>query len=143
MFLLLFCACSTLRLKPAKFAWPVESVLMVDSKANVTDERYSISFNTAEVFYEEFKDSTGFKDTEIRLLRNINGYYFLTAISFKNVYVFEIDDGDLVLENKILVDAKGLENPALNQREAFVELISGKIKLLLTEDGIHMNEDKE
>jgi len=141
--IILFNACSTLRLKPANFAWPVESVLQADENGIITNERYSLSFNTAGVFYEEFKDSAGYKNTEIRLLRNTNGYYFLTAMNFKNVYVFEIDDGDLVLENKILVDANGLENPALNQREAFVELISGEIKLFLTKDGIHMDEDKK
>ena len=140
---LLFGACSSLKLNPANFAWPVESVLKADENGVISEERYSLSFNAAGVFYEEFKDSSAHRNSEIRLLRNANGYYFLTAMNFKNVYVFEIDDGDLILENKILVDANGLNDPVLNQRDPFIELQSGEIKLFLTNDGIHMDEGKK
>ena len=52
----------------------------------------------------------------------------------------EADDGALVLENKIQVSETGLKNPALNQREPYVELIDGTEKLLLTNDGIYRTE---
>ena len=70
----------------------------------------------------------------------MNGCYFITSEQFKNVYVFEADDGALVLENKIQVSETGLKNPALNQREPYVELIDGTEKLLLTNDGIYRTE---
>ena len=89
---LLLVACSGLRLQPANFAWPVESVLRVYNNGEVADERYSISFNTAGIFYEEFGDSTAYIGADIRLICNNDGFYFLTGEIFKNVYVFIIDE---------------------------------------------------
>ncbi len=137
LFPILFYACSSLKLQPANFGWPVESVLMVDRNGNVTDDRYSISFNTINVFLEEFGDSTDYINSEIRLLRNNNGFYFLTGEEFKNVYVFIIDDDALVLVNKIFVSESGLINPALNQRPPYIELINGEDIIYLTNKGIY------
>jgi hypothetical protein len=106
----------------------------------VTDERYSISFNTAGVFYEEFKDSSLAAGSEIRLLCDNKSYYYLTAENFKNVYVFVIDDGSFILENQIGVSESGLIEPALNQRNPFIELISGEESIYLTNEGIYRNK---
>ena len=70
----------------------------------------------------------------------MNGYYFITANKFKNVYVFKADDGELVLENKILISESGMETPAMNQRKPFVELIDGDKTYNLTRDGIDRTE---
>jgi hypothetical protein len=133
-------ACSTLTLKPTNFAWPVEEVLKINDDGRVTEDRYAIEFNTKGIFHEEFNDSSAYKNKELRILRNMNGCYFITSEQFKNVYVFKADDGALVLENKIQVSETGLKNPALNQREPYVELIDGTEKLLLTNDGIYRTE---
>jgi hypothetical protein len=138
---LIITACSALRLEPAYFAWAVESVLQTDETGVVTDERYSLSFNTAGVFYEEFKDSATCINSEIRLLRDNNGYYYLTGEKFKNVYVFVIDDGSFKLSSQIPVSESGLVNPALNQRSPFIELLDGENSLYLTNKGIY--EDKK
>ncbi|RJP70968.1 MAG: hypothetical protein C4539_05460 [Ignavibacteriales bacterium] len=136
-----FTGCTTLALKPADFAWPVESVLKVDAQGNVTENRNSLSFNTKELFLEETEDSSAFQNKEIRLIRDVKGYYYITADNFKNVYVFKDDDGTLSLEDKILVSESGINNPAFNQRQPFIELLNGEDKILINNDGI--SDEKE
>ena len=136
----LFAACSALFLQPANFAWPIESVLPVDENGMVSDERYSLSFDTKALFYEEFNDSSSYNEKEIRILRDVNGFYFVTANKFNNVYVFKMNYGAMVLENKIFISEFGVENPALNQRVPYVELIDGDRSLYLTNTGIDRNK---
>jgi hypothetical protein len=134
--LLFIAACSTLTLQPANFSWPIETVLPIDSDGNVSEERYSLKFNTAGLFFEEFQDSLAFRGKELRLIRDNKGYYFMTAVSFKNVYVFKAHDGTMTKTNKILISEAGMQNPVFNQRDPFIELIDGLTKLNLTNEGI-------
>ncbi|GBD88036.1 hypothetical protein BMS3Abin03_01970 [bacterium BMS3Abin03] len=133
-------ACSTLKLQPADFAWPVESVLAADNNGTVSEDRYSIMFDIQGLFYEEFQDSSAYKGKEIRLLRDVNGFYFITSAGFKNVYVFKMDYGALVLDNKIFVSETGIQSPALNQRSPYIELIDNGKSLYLTNTGIYRNK---
>jgi len=84
-----FTACSVLTLTPANFAWPIESVLQVNDEGEVSEERYSFSFDAKGLYYEEFEDSLAYLDRELRIIRDVQGYYFITGIKFKNVYVFK------------------------------------------------------
>ena len=136
LLLVIAAACSTLRLQQADFAWPIESVISVDESGKVSDERYSISFDTEGLFYEELEDSSAYVGKEIRILRDINGYYFITAEKFKNVYVFQMENGAMVLNNKIFISEFGIEAPALNQRTPYIELIDGGKSLYLTNNRI-------
>jgi hypothetical protein len=134
---ILLAGCSTLILKPADFAWPIESVLKVDDNGNVQEKRFSFSFNTSELFLNETGDSLGYKNKELRIIRDGKGYYFMTADNFKDVYVFNAIDGTFSLKNKIEIsDSTGMENPALNQRLPYIELIYGNRKINLTDEGI-------
>ncbi|MGD8782191.1 MAG: hypothetical protein PVH88_24900 [Ignavibacteria bacterium] len=129
-------SCSSLTLKPADFAWPVEAVLTADENDTVEDKRYSISFNVSQIYLSEFGDSTFTGPKEIRVIRNTNGFYFVTAKEFKNVYVFEPGNGSLSLNNKILISEQGLRNPAMNQRSPYIELIDGDKSYNLSSKGI-------
>ena len=133
-------ACSTLKLQQADFAWPVESVIDVDENGKASDDRYSISFDTKGLFFEETEDSSAYEGKKIRILRDINGYYFITAEKFKNVYVFQMDNGSMALRNKIFISEFGIENPALNQRSPYIELIDSGKNLYLTNNGIDRNK---
>ena len=136
-------ACSTLMLKPADFAWPVESVMKVDNNGNVQENRYSISFNTQNLFLQETGDSLGYKNKELRVIRNEKGYYFMTANNFKDVYVFNPAEGALQLKNKIEIsDSVKMQNPAFNQRPPYIELIYGSNHVNLTADGIAEEDQK-
>lgn len=134
--LILFAACSTLKLEPADFAWPLESVLKVDDNGSVKDERYSFSFDTRGLFFAENNDSLSYKGKNVRILRDKKGYYFMTSNKFKNVYVFEVVDGALQLKNKIFISEFGIADPAFNQRPPNVELIDGGKSLYLDNNGI-------
>lgn len=134
-------ACSVLSLQPANFAWPLESVLPIDEDGNVTEDRYSIEFNTIGLFVEEFQDSLSYKGKELRIIRDNQGYYFITASNFKNVYVFNTQDGALVLNNEILISETGIQNPAFNQRSPNIELIDGDKTYKLTYEGIEKGKE--
>jgi hypothetical protein len=129
-------SCSVLTLQPANFSWPLESVLPVDNNGKVIDDRYSIEVNTVGLFFEEFQDSLSYKGKEIRMIRDNQGFYFMTASNFKNVYVFKADEGKLVQENKIFISEFGLKTPAFNQRDPYIELVDGTNKMNLTHKGI-------
>ena len=105
---------------------------------NIIEEvRYAISFRVAGLATEEFSDSTALKGHSLRMLRSVEGYYFVTAPNFKNVYVFTPGASELDMKTKIEVSKTGLKSPALNQRPPYVELIDGKnFKVLLRNDSI-------
>ena len=135
--LLTYTACSSLNLQTVDFSWPVESVLLVNKEGNVIDQRYSIEFNTIPLFYEEHKDSSAYIGKEVRLICDRQGFYYLTADEFKNVYIFQAEDGELILENKIPISETGIVRPAFNQRGKFIELVDANNKVLsLTHNGI-------
>lgn len=135
--ILIYTACTTLTLQSADFSWPLESVLPVDANGNVIEQKYSVEFNTLPVFFEEFQDSSAYMGKKIRLIRDKQGYYYLTAENFKNVYVFRANDGELSLQNKIPISESGIINPAFNQRTTYIELVDGdNNKLSLTHEGI-------
>jgi hypothetical protein len=130
-------ACSTLTLKSADFAWPIENALKVDSKGKIEEQRFSFSVNVKPLFFEEFKDSTNYIGKEIRIIRDRAGYYFITGKDFKNVYVFKPIENGMQLENKIVIsEQKGLTNPAFNQKAPNIELLDNPNKYLLNFKGL-------
>ncbi len=131
-----FYNCSSLTLKPAEFGWPLEAVLKTDNQGFVKEVRHSVSFDTKELFLEEIQDSLGYAGKTLRLIRNNEGYYFMTAADFKNVYVFGADKNSFVLKKKIQIDETGMSDPIFNQRSLYIELITNGKSFRLTSDGI-------
>lgn len=129
--------CSPLVLKPADFAWPIEDVLKSDSLGMVHEDRYNLSFSIKPLLYSEMKDSVDVSNRVIRLIRGVDGHYYITGPKFKNVYVFSQGEGGLTLNRKIPVSKEGLTSPAFNQRIPYIELLNGNDKpIFLTKDGI-------
>lgn len=138
---LILSGCGGLALRPAEFAWPFESVFKVDSKGLAKEEeepaRYFIKFNAKPLLFEETGDSVHVADRTFRVIRDGEGYYYITGKDFKNVYVFGSAEGALTLQNKIMVSEKGLESPAFNQRPPYIQLLNGKeASKLLNKDGV-------
>jgi hypothetical protein len=135
---MLLAGCSNLILKPADFSWPVEVVLKPDNNGIVQEKRYALTFNSANLFLSETGDSLGYKDKELSIIRNPEGYYFMVADNFKNVYVFYPDEGSLSLTNKIEIsDSTGMTAPSFNQRPPYVELTYDNNKeIYLTSKGV-------
>lgn len=136
IFSLIFSACSSLSLKPADYSWPIENVLKVDNKGFVEEQRYSFTLKVKSLLFEEFADSTNFVGKEIRIIRDKIGFFYITGANFKNVYVFETEEGAMELEKKILVNEKGLNSPAFNQKTPYIELLDGQNKYLLNNKGL-------
>ena len=135
--------CSSLALAPVQYQWPIESVLTVDGKGMVEETRYNMTFNVKPLLFAETADSVHVNGIELRVIRDMSGYYFMTAPKFKNVYVFASDEGKLKLAAKIMVSEKGLTSPALNQRAPHIQLLNGKDKpILLSKDGIQQGGQK-
>ena len=139
--MLVLTGCGGLALRPAEFAWPFESVYKVDSKGIATEEeepaRYFVKFNAKPLLFEETGDSVHVADRAFRVIRDGQGYYYVTGKDFKNVYVFSSAEGALTLQTKILVSEKGLESPAFNQRPPHIQLLNGKdTPKMLDKDGI-------
>jgi hypothetical protein len=133
---LLATGCSSLTLESANFSWPIENELKVDAGGMIQENRYRVSFNVKPLLYEETKDSVDIAGRLIDIIRDVQGYYYLTGPKFKNVYVFQQAEGCLVLENKIAVSENGLLSPGFNQRTLYIELVNGSdIPLMLTKDG--------
>lgn len=124
--LLFVAGCSQLTLEPADFAWPIETVLNIDDEGFVQENRYSISINVKELFIAETQDSSSYQDASIRIIRDTKGFYYITATTFKNVYLFNADNGKLVLEKVVFVTEFGLDLPAFNQRKPYIEVLDGE-----------------
>ena len=124
-------------LAPGDFSWPVESVLKVNDKGVVQDQRYNFSLNVKNLLFAETQDSADVTKWSLRMIRDTKGYFYITAAKFKNVYVFEQAEAGLKLSKTILISAAGMETPAFNQRLPFVQLINGsEPPVLLSKDGI-------
>jgi hypothetical protein len=138
---IMLAGCGGLALRPAEFAWPFESVFKVDAKGVAAEEeepgRYFVKFNAKPLLFEETGDSVHVADRTFRVIRDGEGYYFITGKSFKNVYVFSSAEGALTLHTKIAVSEQGLDSPAFNLRPPHVQLLNGKDKpKMLTKDGV-------
>lgn len=138
--ILLISACSSVMLKPADFAWPVESVLTTNADGAVTIDRYSTTFNTTNLFQTEFSKSSNGINKEVRLIRGADGYYYLTAPGFKHVYLLYAKEGALILEDKFLITENGLSAPVFNQRKPDIELRDGETVYLINNDGLKGEE---
>jgi len=143
LLLIILPACSSLTLAPADFSWPVESVLKVNEDGFVNEDRYSLVFDSKNLFLEETGDSMAYQNKDLRIIRDNKGFYYITSNSFKNIYVFTGDDGELNLENKIPISETGISQPAFNQRSPYVELVYGDKKQMLSHDGIVNEEENE
>jgi hypothetical protein len=134
---LVLTSCSTITIENVQFGWPVEVVATVDNANHVSSDRYGISFSVAKIAEREMNDSTALAGKLIRVLRNDEGYYFVTAAGFKNVYVFAPGEDRLSTESIIEVSSTGLQNPKLNLRPPYVEVLdNGGVHKLLTHSAI-------
>jgi hypothetical protein len=142
--LLFTSACKTFEVKNVNYAQQVESVLIPTESGDVTDSRYGISFNILPFQYQEMQDSSSVQVSEVRLIRNQNGFYFITANGFNNVYVMEPITNGLKLKEKISVSENGLIKPAFNLRTPFVQLVDVETSEIVTlnEKGIRKEESK-
>ena len=131
-----------LTLKPVDFSWSYESVLTADSAGYVRAEPKTIAFNAGELFRAETKDPAAAAGTIVRIIRDYDGYYFITAPGFKHVYIFNGAKGELTLKKKVLIAEQGMEKPFFNRRDLGIELVANGQAFLLSRKGIISGEKK-
>ena len=142
LFAVLTAGCNSLILKPGDFSWPVESALKVNEKEIIQDARHCFSVNVKALSFAEFKDSSAIKSL-VRVIRDAEGYYYITAAKFKNVYIFEDAEGSFQLKKLVPVKEQGLESPAFNQRAPYIQLVNANDPVLMfNKEGIHEGEKK-
>lgn len=131
--------CSSLQLQPADFSWAAEEIIEVGTKGMVDAKRYSVAFNVTALLAKEFAaDSMAAKNTtEVRLIRDKAGFYYLTGKKFKNVYVLAQSDGALSVSNTLMISAeKMMDDPKFDQKDSYIELWNGKDKFQLSKGGV-------
>jgi hypothetical protein len=136
---LLVGGCSSLMLQPADFSWAAEEILDVNNSGMVSAPRYSVEFNVMPLLQKEFGvDTVQAQETKvIRLIRDKEGFYYVTASKFKNVYVFKQGEGALALSNTISIsEDKPMDDPKFNQKNMYIELLNGDSKVQLSKGGI-------
>lgn len=138
VFMLLFVtACSSsLVIQHVDYSQPLETVLHPNSKGVVNDVRQGLSFNVKPLQYAETKDTTSVTVSDIHVIRGTDGYYYVTAPGFKDVYIMAPAESKLETKKKVLVSQSGLTNPAFNQRKPYIELLDNGNVYNLTKDGL-------
>lgn len=131
-------ACSSsLVIQNVNYAQPVESVLKPDANGMVKDMRYAVSFDVTPLLKSETaKGSETMSVQEVHVIRGHEGFYYVTAPGFKDVYIMAPGDGTLKTKKKVLVNKDGLSNPAFNQRNPVIQLVDGSNTYSLTIKGL-------
>ena len=128
--------CASVTIKPVDFSWPFESVLTTDADGVVRGEPKTIGFDTKELFRAETKQQGPAADKTLRIIRDKEGYYYVTSPGFKYVYIFDSGPGKLTLKKKVLIAKEGIEKPFFNRRDQGIELGANGRVYLLSKKGI-------
>lgn len=105
------------------YSQSIESVLVPNDKGVVEDVQHGLKFNVKPLQYMETQDTSSVTVHQIRYIRGSEGYYYITAPDFKNVYVMAPAKNRLKLENKIEISESGIPKPAFNQRSSYIQLV--------------------
>lgn len=106
------------------YSQSIESVLTPDKNGVVHDVQHGLMFNIKPLQYAETQDTSSVTTNEVRYIRGQEGFYYITAPDYKNVYVMAPDKGKLKLEKKLEVSESGLAKPAFNQRTSYIQLLN-------------------
>ncbi len=119
------------------YSQSIESVLQPDDDGTVTDPQHGITFNIKPIQYAETQDTSSVTTNQVRYIRGQEGYYYITAPDYKNVYVMAPEKGKLVLKETLKVTDNGITKPAFNQRMTHIQLLNrstGEVWKVTAED---------
>jgi hypothetical protein len=106
------------------YSQSIESVLEPDEDGTVNDIKHGLTFNIKPIQFEETQDSSSVTTEQVRYIRGQEGYYYITAPDYKNIYVMAPEKGKLVLKEKLKASDKGIAKPAFNQRMTHIQLLN-------------------
>lgn len=106
------------------YSQSIESVLQPDEDGIITDVKHGLTFNIKPIQYAETQDTSSVTTKQVRYIRGQEGYYYITAPNYKNVYVMAPEKGKLVLKETLKATDKGIAKPAFNQRMTHIQLLN-------------------
>jgi len=106
------------------YSQSVESVLTPDKEGLVEDVRQGLKFNIKPLQYAETQDTSSVTTKQVRYIRGQEGFYYITAPNYKNVYVMAPEEEKLKLVKTLNVSEEGITKPALNQRSSHIQLVN-------------------
>lgn len=122
---LVFTGCKqSMVISKVDYSQSIESVLTPNENGVVEDVQHGLKFNIKPLQYVETQDTSSVTTEQVRYIRGREGYYYITAPNYKNVYVMAPEKGKLKLKKKLSVSEDGLSQPALNQRMSYIQLLN-------------------
>lgn len=106
------------------YSQSIESVLQPDEDGTVEDKKYGLKFNIKPIQFAETQDTSSVTTEQVRYIRGQEGYYYITAPDYKNVYVMAPEKNKLVLKETLKVSEEGISEPAFNQRLSYIQLLN-------------------
>ncbi len=143
--LLLLAGCKqSMVISDVNYSQPIETVLSPNEEGVVEDVQHGLRFNILPLQYAETGDTSSVSTQEIRMIRGQEGFYYITAAGYSNVYVMSPEKSKLKLQKKIKISEQGIDQPAFNQRETHVQLLNRKTNdiYMLTDQGLRKNENE-
>ena len=99
-FLLLGCKPSMV-ISKVDYSQPIESVLEPNEEGMVNDQKHGLQFNMMPLQYAETQDTSSVTTPEVRYIRGESGLYYVTAPTYRHVYLMTSEKRELKLEKKI------------------------------------------
>jgi hypothetical protein len=106
------------------YSQSIESVLTPDEEGMVEDVQHGLKFSIMPLQYAETQDTSSVMTKEIRYIRGKEGFYYITAPDYRNVYVLTPEKNSLKLVKKLEVSENGISEPAFNQRTSYIQLLN-------------------
>lgn len=106
------------------YSQSIESVLEPDEDGTVQDIKHGLTFNIKPIQYAETQDTSSISTKQVRYIRGQEGYYYITAPNYSNVYVMAPEKGKLVLKETLKTTEEGISKPAFNQRMTHIQLLN-------------------
>lgn len=106
------------------YSQSIESVLTPNEEGIVEDVEHGLKFSIMPLQYAESQDTSSVTTKEVRYIRGQEGYYYITAPNYRNVYVLAPENSSLKLEKKLEVAENGISQPAFNQRTSYIQLLN-------------------
>lgn len=106
------------------YSQSIESVLTPNEEGIVEDVEHGLKFSIMPLQYAESQDTSSVMTKEVRYIRGQEGYYYITAPNYRNVYVMTPENSSLKLEKKLEVAENGISQPAFNQRTDYIQLLN-------------------
>lgn len=137
--------CGSFVVDKVNYAHQLETVMIPDAEGQVTDQRHGIAFNVTPFAQEEWGEDTEQSINEIRMIRDDEGFYYITSAGFSNVYIMSPEKGKMKLKKKFKVSDSGLSEPAFNYRSDHIELVDLKNKSVqyITLNGVENMQEED